>query len=239
MKPLIIIPARGGSKGVPGKNIKYLVGKPLINYTIEAAREIFPDEAICVSTDDHKIKAVAESTGLRVPFIRPAELATDSAGTYDVLLHAIKFYETNGYFADTLILLQATSPFRTGKHIKAALELFDDSCDMVVSVKETKANPYYLLFEENAAGWLRSSKQAEFIRRQDCPTVYELNGAIYICHINTLKSTPMNKFNNIRKFVMNEWASHDIDTLLDWEVAEVLANKLAHKEEKIFSHIFF
>jgi CMP-N,N'-diacetyllegionaminic acid synthase len=229
MKPLVIIPARGGSKGLPGKNIKLLAGKPLINYTIEAAREIFDDEIICVSTDDHKIKSVAEDTGLYVPFIRPAELATDSVGTYEFLLHAVNFYESNGYFADTLILLQPTSPFRTGQHIKEALTLFDENCDMVVSVKKTKANPYYVLFEEKN-GWLEQSKDADFIRRQDCPTIYELNGAIYIYRMTTLKNTPINKFINRRKFVMEEWSSHDIDTILDWEIAEVLVKKL-HKNK--------
>jgi N-acylneuraminate cytidylyltransferase len=142
MKPLIIIPARGGSKGVPRKNIKLLNGKPLIHYTIEAAQNIFSNNIICVSTDDEEIKEVAEQTGLTVPFIRPAELATDQAGTREVLLHAVYYYETIDYFADTIILLQPTSPFRNSTQIKEALKLYTEDCDMVVSVKETKSNPY-------------------------------------------------------------------------------------------------
>jgi len=231
MKPLVVIPARGGSKGVPGKNIKLLGGKPLIQYTIEAARKIFPDELICLSTDDRKIKSVAESIGLHVHFLRPTELATDSAGTYEVLLHAIRYYESNGYTPDTLILLQATSPFRTDVNIKEAIELFDDNCEMVISVKETKSNPYYLLFEENEQGWLEKSKKGKFVTRQECPVVYELNGAIYITSVKTLKQKPMNQFDKIRKYVMDEFSSHDIDTIFDWHVAEAIVSKIINNEE--------
>jgi N-acylneuraminate cytidylyltransferase len=152
MKPLVVIPARGGSKGVPGKNIKILGDKPLIQYSIEAAREVFSDEVICISTDNLKIKQVVESLQLNVPFLRPSELAEDTIGTYEVLLHAVDYYESISYFPDTIILLQATSPFRTGNHIKEALLLFDDKCEMVVSVKAAKSNPYYLLYEENSNG---------------------------------------------------------------------------------------
>src|SRR5690606_30039190 len=144
METLIVIPARGGSKGVPGKNIKKLSGKPLIYYTIEAAREIFDDRNILVSTDDEEIKKCVEAIGLNVPFLRPEKLATDDVGTYEVLLHSLNFVESKGYFPETLVLLQPTSPFRTSQHIREALALYDNSkLEMVVSVKETKANPYY------------------------------------------------------------------------------------------------
>ena len=155
MKPLVIIPARGGSKGVPKKNIKILGGKPLINYTIEAAKAVFEDQFIYVSTDDIEIKNIVEQTGLKVPFLRPAELATDTAGTYEVLLHALNYYENLEYFPDTIILLQPTSPFRTAEHIKEAIKLYTPEIDMVVSVKETKSNPYFNLFEEDYKGFLK------------------------------------------------------------------------------------
>jgi CMP-N,N'-diacetyllegionaminic acid synthase len=225
MKPLVIIPARGGSKGLPGKNIKILGSKPLIQYSIEVAREVFPDEVICVSTDDINIKDVSERLGLKVPFIRPAELATDTAGMHEVLLHALNHYETNGYFPDTIILLQATSPFRTGTHIKEALKSFNEQCDMVVSVKITKSNPYYILREENEDGWLVKSKRGNFTRRQDCPEVYEINGAIYIINISSLKKNPIHKFKKIKKFVMDEMSSHDIDNIFDWIVAQVIIDR--------------
>ncbi|WKK74526.2 acylneuraminate cytidylyltransferase family protein [Marivirga salinae] len=220
MKPLVIIPARGGSKGVPRKNIKELGGKPLIYYTIEAAREVFEDKHIIVSTDDEEIKAVVEKTGLKVPFTRPAILATDEAGTHEVLMHAIKFSEENGYHPDVLILLQPTSPFRTETHIKEALALYHDGLDMVVSVKETKSNPYYVLFEEDKNGYLRKSKEGDFTRRQDVPKVWEYNGSIYIISINSLKKNPLHSFKKIRKFVMNDFSSHDIDNQIDWLSAE-------------------
>ena len=97
MNPLIVIPARGGSKGVPRKNIKLLKEKPLIHYTIEAAQQLFDYKNICVTTDDEEIKTVAEATGIKVPFLRPKELASDTSGSYEVLLHAIEYYENQGY----------------------------------------------------------------------------------------------------------------------------------------------
>lgn len=222
MKLLVVIPARGGSKGVPGKNIKILNEKPLIQYTIDAARDVVLPDAICVSTDDLKIKGVVESLGLNVPFLRPSILATDNAGTYEVLLHAVDYYESQGYYADVLVLLQATSPFRTSKHIAEALELFDEHCEMVVSVKETKANPYYTLREENAEGWLENSKKGDYTRRQDCPKVYELNGAIYIIKVAALKQKTISEFTKVRKYLMDDISSHDIDDMIDWKFAEFL-----------------
>jgi len=222
LKPLIVIPARGGSKGVPRKNIKLLNNKPLIHYSINVAQELFENNIICVTTDDTEIKEVAEQTGLQIPFLRPAELATDTAGTYEVLMHAISYYETQGYFADTLILLQATSPFRTSQQISEAIKLYSENIEMVVSVKETKANPYYLLYEENKEGLLEKSKKASFVRRQDCPKVWELNGAIYVININSLKEKPISSFDKIVKYEMDEFTSHDIDTQLDFDFAEFL-----------------
>lgn len=222
MTTLVLILARGGSKGVPGKNIKILGGKPLIQHTIDAARELFTDEEILVSTDDPNIKAVVEATGLKVPFLRPAELATDTAGSHEVMLHALDYYERSHGPVDCLILLQPTSPFRTAKHIKEALALYDATMDMVVSVKETQANPYYVLREENEQGWLQPSKPVVATRRQDVPTVYEINGAIYIIKVAALRQAKLSAFTKVKKYVMGERASHDIDTPLDWAFAEVL-----------------
>ena len=219
---VVVIPARGGSKGVPGKNIKFLKGKPLIQYTIEAAREVFNDSEIILSTDDLKIKAVVENMGLKVPFLRPKELATDTAGTYEVLLHALDFFESTYGKPDKMILLQPTSPFRRAEHIKSAMELYSDELDMVVSVKETKSNPYYILREEDENGFLVKSKQSKATRRQDVPKVWELNGAIYIINTDALKAKPINQFKKVKKHEMDEVSSHDIDTMLDWKLAEVI-----------------
>lgn len=223
MNILIIIPARGGSKGIPGKNVKPLNGKPLIYYTIDAARNITDDAHICVSTDDDHIIEVVERYGLHVPFKRPEYLATDTASTYDVLLHAINYYEQKGENFDVIILLQVTSPFRTGKHIQEALELYSNDIDMVVSVKETDSNPYYVCFEEDKDGMLHISKgDGHYTRRQDCPAVYEYNGAIYIINPDSLKRMPLSKFTRKRKYLMDKKHSIDLDTMLDWQIAELV-----------------
>ena len=229
MKYLVVIPARGGSKGVPKKNIKLLKSKPLIHYTIEVAKQIVEDKYICVTTDDNEIKEVVEEANLKVPFMRPKEFASDTSGSYEVIIHAINYYENNGYCPDVIIFLQPTSPFRTADHIKAALKLYDNDIDMVVSVKETKSNPYYLLFEEDNLGYLNKSKLGNFKRRQDCPKVWELNGALYIINVNSLKKQKIGEFEKIKKYEMDEMSSHDIDTLFDWKVAESIINNLENK----------
>ena len=223
MKPLVIIPARGGSKGIPQKNIKLLAGKPLVHYTIEVALELFIAGDICVSTDSEEIKTVAEQCGIQVPFLRPQNLATDTTNTRDVLLHAIDFYKEKNY--DTVVLLQPTSPFKTSTHVKEAMQLFTADTDMVVSVYETDLNPYYNLFEENGDGFLQQSKPSHITRRQDCPKVYAYNGAVYIIKIDSLKQQPINQFKKIIKYTMDKKSSLDIDTMEDWQLAEFYLNQ--------------
>lgn len=228
MSFLVVIPARGGSKGIPKKNIKPFAGKPLIYYTIDVARAIVPDEDICVSTDDDEIIQAVEDYRLTIPFKRPAELATDTAGTYEVLLHALDFYEQRGRRYDALVLLQNTSPFRTAEHVKEALKLYTPDVDMVVSVKECAANPYYCVFEENKEGYLHVCKgNGKIYRRQDAPKVYEYNGAIYIINTDSLKKQHMHQFSKRVKYVMDEKSSFDLDTMNDWQIAELIK-----KEEK-------
>lgn len=226
MKILVIIPARGGSKGIPHKNIKPLAGKPLIHYTIDVARQIVANEDICVSTDDPEIIQCVEDYGLKVPFVRPSELATDTAGTYEVLLHALNYYEQQGKTYDVVILLQNTSPFRTSEQVKEALALYNSNLDMVVSVKECSANPYYCVFEEDKEGFLNISKgDGSITRRQDAPKVYEYNGAIYVINPKSLKEMPLYKFTKRIKYVMDEKSSLDLDTMNDWHMAELLISK--------------
>lgn len=222
MKTLFVIPARGGSKGVIKKNSKVLGSKPLIGYSIELARLFANDIDICVSTDDDEIiELVSNKYKLNIPFKRPTELATDSSSTYDVLLHAVDYYLKQGIKYDTLALLQPTSPFRTKKNIEDALNLFsENNIDMVVSVKESKANPYFNLFEENNDGFLTKSKESNYSRRQDCPPVFEYNGAVYVIKIESLLQKNINQFKLVKKIVMTEEESLDIDTPLDWQFAE-------------------
>ena len=221
-KMLCIIPARGGSKGIPFKNIKELNGKPLILYSIDIARQIFNDDDICVSSDDQDIIDIVERFGLKVPFVRPQYLATDHASTQDVLIHALDFYEQKGQSYETLLLLQPTSPFRLSKHIEEAINLYRD-CDMVVSVKKASANPYFNLFEENELGFLHISKgDGAFTRRQDAPVVWEYNGSIYVINCKSLRQVKMSNFLRIIKYPMEPIYSIDIDNHLDWKIAEEL-----------------
>ena len=223
MKTLVIIPARGGSKGIPHKNIKPLGGKPLICYAIDNARSVADDADICVSTDDPEIARTVEDYGLKVPFLRPDYLASDTAGTYEVLLHALDFYEKEGRHYDAVLLLQPTSPFRNDDDIRGAMELYGSDIDMVVSVKAAAANPSYNCFEEDAEGFLCHSKgDGKYVRRQDAPPAWEYNGAVYVINPESLKASPLSRFRRIRKFVMDDLRSLDLDTPLDWKIAELL-----------------
>lgn len=224
---LIIIPARGGSKGIPKKNIKLLNGKPLIHYTIEAARKCFDDSHICITTDSEEIINVVKETGLDVPFIRPDYLATDTATSESIIHHALGFYEKKGVNVEHVILLQPTSPLRDENHINNALDQYlksDKDVDMLVSVKITDSNPYYVLAEENENGYLIKSKVSNATRRQDVPTVYEYNGAIYIYKVAALKEKSIKDFDKIVKFEMDAISSIDIDIPLDWNWCEYILN---------------
>lgn len=223
MKPLFLITARGGSKGIPGKNSKPFAGKPLLYYAIDTARELAADEDICLSTDADDIIRAAEAYGLHVPFKRPDSLATDQSGSYEVMLHALDFYRQQNRLYNTLVLLQPTSPFRTAQHVREALALYTDNLDMVVSVTESANNPYYNLFEENVDGYLNRSKESNFTRRQDCPAVYAYNGAVYVINTASLLKKPLSQFGNVKKYVMSADDSVDLDTPLDWAFAEFLA----------------
>lgn len=224
---LAIIPARGGSKGLPGKNIKPLNGKPLILYTIEAARKVFPDENICVSTDDPKIIKIVEQAGLHVPFMRPAELATDTAGSWEVVQHAYDFYKQKEFDFNKIVMLQPTSPFRTEQHIYEAWELFDKTpeAEMIVSVKKSKANPYFTLYELERNGFIHKSKKGNFKTRQECPEIVELNGAIYLINNDLLPKILSKKETFNFPYFMTNLDSTDIDTEIDWMFAELVCSQ--------------
>ncbi|WP_222535551.1 acylneuraminate cytidylyltransferase family protein [Pedobacter polysacchareus] len=225
MKTLYIIPARGGSKGIPGKNIKYLSGKPLIYYTLDIARKLAADEDICVTTDCDEIISVVKAYGLHVPFKRPEVLATDTAGTYDVLLHAIEYYEQQGIKYDNIMLLQPTSPFRTKENLVDIKNLYHKELDMVVSVCESHQSPYFTLFEDNKDGFLMKSKDGYFQTRQEAPPVYFYNGSLYLINVASLKKTPIHSFSRIKKYVMDDIHSVDIDSPLDWMICETIISE--------------
>jgi N-acylneuraminate cytidylyltransferase len=220
MNFLVVITARGGSKGIPKKNIKLLNGKPLIQYSIDIAKAVADKADICFTTDSDEIITVAKNLGLDVPFKRPDALATDTANSRDVILHALETYESlNKKTYDAVLLLQPTSPFRTLEQVKDCIKLYNNSMDMVVSAKLASANPYYNLYEEDN-GFLKPSKEGNYTRRQDCPEVWEFNGAIYVINATSLRSKKMKAFCKVKKYIMSEETSIDIDTPLDWKIAE-------------------
>ena len=222
MKTLYLIPARGGSKGIPGKNIKELGGKPLIYYTLDVIKEIAADIDICVSTDSDEIISVVKDYGLNVPFKRPSELASDDSGSNEVLLHAWNYYELSGIKYDNILLLQPTSPFRKKQHLEEIKQLYNNEADMIVSVAKSHHNPYFTLFEENSNGFLIKSKKGDFINRQTAPPVYFYNGSLYLINCESLRKAPLNKFEKIRKYVMEDLYSIDIDEPLDWAICETI-----------------
>lgn len=223
MKYLVVIPARGGSKGIPHKNIKPLGGKPLIYYSIDVARQFTSDENICVTTDDAEIISVVEQYGLKVPFVRPAELATDTCGSNEVIQHAYQFFSDKGINYDAIVLLQPTSPFRKVEFIEEAVALYDENIDMVTSVRPAACNPYYDGFEEDKEGLLQISKgDGTIARRQEAPKVWQQNGSIYVINPKSLIEKGMGKFTKIKKYAMPENYSVDLDTMLDWKMAELI-----------------
>ena len=228
---LYIIPARGGSKGIPRKNIKNLAGIPLIHYSIEVARALADDDHIIVTTDDNEIADVARRTGLLVPYMRPAHLATDTAGSREVILDAMDYADSKGIVYDHVVLLQPTSPLRNVEDVTKALELYSPEVDMVVSVVEANANPYYNCFETDAStGFLHVSKgDGRITRRQDAPQVWEYNGAVYVINPQSIRTMAMGEFSRKVPCEMPRERSIDLDTPMDWAIAEVVISELSKK----------
>ncbi len=223
-KSLYIIPARGGSKGIPRKNIRSLAGKPLIHYSIEVARQLADDSHIILSTDDEEIAEVARLTGLPVPYMRPARLATDTAGSREVILDAMDAADSMCVDYKRVVLLQPTSPLRTVDDVKRCLNLYRNDIDMVVSVVEASCNPYYNCFEtDSKTGYLHISKgEGNYIRRQDVPSAWEYNGAVYVINPQSIREMPLGKFPKRVPCQMPRSRSIDLDTMLDWEIAETI-----------------
>ena len=217
---LFVIPARGGSKGLSGKNIKELCGKPLIAYSIDVAREFVDDEHICVSTDSEEIKQVVESYGLSVPFLRPDYLATDTATTNDVLVHAVNFFKEKGCEYKKLVLLQPTSPLRTSQDVQGTIELYRNDIDMVVSVMKSHAPA--VLCSENEDGFVELVYNKNAAGRQLLQDMYEFNGAVYVINIQALLDKGLAKFTKRVKYVMSKEHSVDIDDIYDFKLVETI-----------------
>ena len=222
MKILGIIPARGGSKGIPQKNIRKILGKPMIQYSFDAAKKSQINKII-VSTDDKKIAKFAESQGIEVPFIRPAKLSTDSATTFDVIKHSLDYLDENQvYVPDIVIILQPTSPLRTTEMINTSIKLLKQAnTSSVVSVSKVKTHPSSS-FSYNGK-FLKPFRKdfTKFDRRQKYIPLYFPTGAIYTTWYNTIKKSNTIYGSNIRPLITDQDSSIDIDTRFDMFVAEM------------------
>lgn len=220
-----IIPARGGSKGLPKKNIKKLLGKPLIAYAIEAAKKASLLHGIYVSTEDPEIKKTAEEFGTEV-IERPAELAADETPSYKALQHAVREVEKKeGKKVDVVVTLQATSPIREENDIDRAIEMLED-CDSVASVCEIKYHPYWAKKIENNLLVPFVKAEQEYYRRQDMPKAYQLNGSIYVTKRDILMEKNSVFGEKCVPYFMDELHSVDIDTELDFLAAEAVLKKI-------------
>ncbi len=224
MRVLGLIPARGGSKGVPRKNIKLLGGKPLLSYTIDAAKASGVITRLVVSTEDEEIAGIAKSLGAEVPFLRPQELASDASPTLDTVIHAMKWFKENGEHFDALCLLQPTTPFRSGDDIRNALEKFGSStCHSLVSVREVPHtyNPNWVFFEDEKQN-LRISTGEKYLipRRQELPKAYHRDGAIYITLSEMILEQESLYGDIIGYYEIKDSPNINIDTMEDWQMAE-------------------
>lgn len=226
-KRLAIIPARGGSKGIPHKNIVNLCGKPLIAYSIEAGLQAMKNgdiQKLIVSTDDSRIAEVARTYGAEVPFLRPAELAADTSKSVDFMLHAIFFYEEKDEIFDDVVLLQPTSPLRTGDDISNALRIYEkEHAESLVSCFEEESiseyNTYYL---QGNKGMPLKKEHNQGKRRQEIPRLYARNGAIFITSVPYLKRAKLVIGDVPAVYVMDKMRSANIDTLFDLKMAEFI-----------------
>ncbi|MDP1510222.1 acylneuraminate cytidylyltransferase family protein [Paenibacillus sp. CMAA1739] len=221
-KCLAVIPARGGSKGLPGKNIRLLHDKPLIQYSIEAALNSGCVDEVAVTTDSEDIARVSSQAGAAVPFIRPAQLATDVAKSIDVLKHAVEFYEqTRNQYFDVIMLLQPTSPLRNALDIKEAYTLFlNHQADSLQSVTLSGVQPYLLREMDNGKLMSYLKDEKKHLRRQDLKELYALNGAIYIVKRDLLMNSDTLVGPHNCGYVMPRERSVDIDDEFDLKMAE-------------------
>jgi CMP-N,N'-diacetyllegionaminic acid synthase len=226
-----IIPARGGSKAVPRKNLAPVFGKPLISYTIDAALAARSLGDVVVSTEDPEIADVARRGGARVPFVRPAPLASDTAKTFPVIAHALTWLaENEGAHYELVVVLQPTAPLRLPEDIDAAvaaLRARPEAESLVSLVAVDDPHPYKM--KALVDGWVRPfldpSAENVGMRRQDCPEAYALNGAIYIAKVASLLQRTELLAAPVLPFVMPRGRSVNVDSELDLQFAEFLLSR--------------
>lgn len=228
---LITICARAGSKGVKGKNIRKLLGKPLIAYTIKQAKDWGRASQVVVSTDSSEIAAIAKKYGAEVPFLRPKALASDTAAKLPAIRHALRTCEDlYGVKYDFVVDLDPTAPFRTKEDLDNCLKLFlNKRPRSLFSVVRARKNPYFNMVEETRNGWVKLCKKlpGEIVRRQDAPPVYDLNASIYFIGRELLNDERQNSIVTDRSlvYVMDDYAAFDIDSERDFAFVEYLLKK--------------
>lgn len=224
LKFLAIIPARGGSKGIPKKNVIDLNGKPLIQYTIDAAKNSVYIDDVIVSTDSQEIADVALCCGAEVPFLRPEELASDTTKTIEVLIHCLEELRIQDRRYDYLVLLQPTQPLRLSHHIDEAIEkIIKLDSDSLTSVTPVKDHPILVRNIDDNHRLVPLLSVSSTIRRQDFPDYFKVNGAIYINKISNLTlETSLN--DNVTPYMMDHKYSIDIDEPIDLDIARAYLN---------------
>jgi len=230
MNVLAIIPARGGSKGIPNKNIKELSGKPLLQYTSEVALASKKISKVILSSDADQIIKVGKELGLEVPFKRPSELAQDNTPTLPVIQHAISYFQKKGEFFDAVCILQTTTPFRTVEFIDNAIDVFErNNADSLISVLEIphEFNPHWAFIEHKEGQLSIATGDQEIIpRRQDLPKAYHRDGSIYITKTKVVMNNH-SLFGKSISFVKSSPATYvNIDTSEDWLKAENLVKEI-------------
>jgi len=229
MKILALIPARGGSKGVPRKNIKLLHKKPLIEYSIRTGLSCDLFDSVVVSTEDEEIAGISRAAGAEVPFMRPAELSEDKSPTIDLVIHALHFFIGKNIHFDAVCLLQPTVPYRALSDLNAAIKRFIDSdADTLFTVREVphKYNPHWVFEEDNTTGFLKTviSDQLRIKRRQDLPKAYHRDGSVYLIKSNIILNQKNLYGPKIIHYEMSQSPDINIDTLSDWNEAEQYNN---------------
>ena len=218
--------ARGGSKGVPGKNLKLLCGKPLIVHTIEhALASECINGGVYISTDSPEISDVATAAGGRVPFLRPAHMATDGAPKVPVIQHLVEQLEAQGKRIDLVVDLDPTSPLRAVEDIEKAAACLVDPFDIVVSVTQARKNPYFNMVEQRSDGGFQLSKTLAVapVARQTAPPVYEINGSVYVYRRHALAGGLWDS--KITVYAMPAERSVDIDSEVDFRLVEMLMDE--------------
>jgi CMP-N,N'-diacetyllegionaminic acid synthase len=222
MRILALVPARGGSQRVPGKNLRVLGGRSLLAWSIEAARGITEICDILVSTDDEAIAAAARQAGALVPWLRPAELASDTATAVEVCLHALDWYQSHRGAPDGLLLLQPTSPLRRRATVERGIRLFDErSRRPVVSFSPAASHPLWCFRIEDGTARPFIAGQWLTTRSQDLPPAYVVNGALYLISPQHLRGRASFYSDDMVPLVIEDAAEAiDIDTEWDWMVAQ-------------------